>query len=297
MNKNQSKISAVLFFLPFLVLFILFWVVPFIFGIYTSMHNYNIFSGNNGFVGFKNFANLIAGTGVFGGRFYKGMANTLRFVVYSFLPLVVISLMLAVIVNQLHGWVKVLFRTIFFISYGVSVTAVSAIFKWLFNGNGGYINNLLSSVNLPVVQWLNTQPFAWAVIVVTTVWWTIGYNMVLFINALDEVDPAMYEAAGLDGANALQRFWFITLPSIKSVLSFVTMTTIIASFNLYGQSLLITNGGPAQSTNSIIMIIQQTIFGQKNLGMGSAMALLLGIVMAIISGIQYWISYHGGERA
>ncbi|MBK0347809.1 sugar ABC transporter permease [Aerococcaceae bacterium zg-ZJ1578] len=297
MNKNQSKMSAILFFLPFLVLFILFWVVPFIFGIYTSMHNYHIFSGNNGFIGLKNFSNLITGGGVFGGRFYQGMANTFRFVLYSFVPLVVISLILAIIVNQLHGWIKVLFRTIFFISYGVSVTAVSAIFKWLFNGNGGYINNLLSSVNLPVVQWLNTQPFAWAVIVVTTVWWTIGYNMVLFINALDEVDTAMYEAAGLDGANAIQRFWFITVPSIKSVLSFVMMTTIIASFNLYGQSLLITNGGPAQSTNSIIMIIQQTIFGQKNLGMGSAMALLLGLVMAIISGIQYWINYRGGEKA
>lgn len=143
---------------------------------------------------------------------------------------------------------------------------------------------------MPAIQWLNTQPFAWTVIVVTTVWWTIGYNMVLFINALDEVDPSMYEAASMDGANSWKKFLNITLPSIRGVLSFVTLTTIIASFNLYGQTLLITNGGPAQSTNSVIMIIQQTIFGQRNLSMGSAMALLLGAFMAVISGVQYYFS-------
>lgn len=285
--NKKSRSVATLFFLPFLVAFVIFWIIPFVFGVFTSLHNYSVFAGNQGFVGLENYTKLLGGTSVFSSRFFLGMKNTLTFVAVSFIPLVLIALGLAVIVTNLQGWVKVFFRTVFFISYGVSVTAVSSIFKWLFNGNGGYINSVLNSVNVPAIQWLNSQPFAWAVIVVTTIWWTIGYNMILFTNALDEVNPTLYEAASIDGANAWQKFISITLPGIRNIMGFVTLTTIIASFNLYGQSLLITAGGPAQTTTSMIMVIQQTIFNQNNLGMGSAMAILLGIIMAVISSIQF----------
>lgn len=294
-NKN-TKGWAILFITPFLIAFVFFWLVPLCYGIFTSLHKYSTFAGNQGFVGFDNYKELLFGKGLWHKRFIQGMLNTLTFVVTSFIPLVGIGLGLALLVNHLKGWVKVLFRTIFFISYGVSVTAVSAIFKWLFNGNGGYINSILSQMKLPVIQWLNTQPYAWAVIIVTTVWWTIGYNMILFVNALDEVDHSILEAASLDGANAIEKFIHVILPSIRNVLGFVTLTTVIASFNLYGQTLLITGGGPAQSTNSMIMIIQQTIFNQKNLGMGSAMSILLGLVMMLISFIQYLLNLRGDEK-
>lgn len=285
-NRN-TRGTAFIFFLPFLIAFVLFWLIPFGFGIFTSLHNYSVFAGNQGFVGLENYKNLISGESVFSSRFFNGMKNTLTFVIISYIPLVTISLGLAVLLNSLHGWVKSFFRTVYFISYAISVTAVSAIFKWLFNGNGGYINTLLRQINFAPIQWLNQQPFAWAVIVVTTVWWTIGYNMILFSNAIDDINPALFEAAAIDGANSWHRFRFITLPSIKNVFAFVSLTTIIASFNLYGQSLLITTGGPAQSTTSMIMVIEQTIFSQNNLGMGSAMAILFGIVMAIISSVQF----------
>ena len=198
---KKSKLSAVLFFLPFTIAFVLFLLVPLVFGIYTSLHNYSVFAGNQGFVGLNNYQTLLSGTGVFSSRFFNGMKNTLVFVVMSYIPLVAISLILALIINGLQGWVKSFFRTVFFISYAVSVTAVSAIFKWLFTGNGGYINTLLSKINIRPLQWLNTQPFAWAVIVVTTVWWTVGYNMVLFLNGLDDIDQGMYEAASIDETN------------------------------------------------------------------------------------------------
>ncbi|MBA5728430.1 sugar ABC transporter permease [Aerococcaceae bacterium INB8] len=294
--NRKTKWSAFLLFLPFLIAFVLFWLIPFSFGVFTSLHQYSVFAGNQGFVGLNNYQTLIQGDGVFGSRFYLGMGNTLIFVVFSVIPLVLISLGLALTIHNLNGWVKNIFRTIFFISYGVSVTAVSSIFKWLFNGNGGYINQLLSEVNLPAIQWLNQQPYAWAVIIVTTVWWTVGYNMILFSNALDNLDPALYEAASIDGANAWDKFRHITLPSIKNITMFVILTTVIASFNLYGQSLLITGGGPAQSTMSVIMVIQQTIFNQNNLGMGSAMAVLLGIIIMLVSVIQLVVERRGEQK-
>lgn len=291
-----SKTVSTLMFLPFLLFFVLFWIIPFIYGIYVSFHNWTVSGGNNGFVGLDNYIRILTPGSMYHDSFMNALGNTLYFVGISLVPLVVFALLLALLIENIPGKLKVVFRTIFFISYAVSVTAVSAIFKWLFTGNGGYINNVLQTFGLDSIRWLNTQPYAWIAILAATVWWTIGYNMILFVNALDEVDESLYEAAALDGANAWQRFWNVTFPSIKGVFVFVVIITVIASFNLYGQTLLITEGGPARSTMSLTMIIQNTIFSQNNLGMGSAMAVLMGIIMVFITGIQYMIGFRKDEN-
>lgn len=295
-SKGKSKGWAILMFLPFLLMFIMFWVAPVFYGLYMSFHKYSVFAGNGGFVGFDNYISVLSPGNIYSNRFYNGLNNTMIFVMASVPALITISLFLALLINSLKGKLQVIFRTIFFISYSVSVTAVSAIFLWLFNGNGGYINNVFSSLGLPGVSWINSQPAAWVTILITTIWWTIGYNMILFINALDEVDYSLYEAAGLDGANAWEQFKYITFPSIRNVFLFVMLTTVISSFNLYGQSLLITGGGPSQSTETLTMIIQQVVFNQNNLGVGSAMAIIMGFIMMLITGVQYYITYRGGDK-
>lgn len=295
-SKGKSKGWAILMFLPFLLMFIMFWVAPVFYGLYMSFHKYSVFAGNGGFVGFENYISVLSPGNIYSNRFYNGLNNTMIFVMASVPALIAISLFLALLINSLKGKLQVIFRTIFFISYSVSVTAVSAIFLWLFNGNGGYINNVFSSLGLPGVSWINSQPAAWITILITTIWWTIGYNMILFINALDEVDHSLYEAAGLDGANAWEQFKYITFPSIRNVFLFVMLTTVISSFNLYGQSLLITGGGPSQSTETLTMIIQQVVFNQNNLGLGSAMAIIMGFIMMLITGVQYYITYRGGDK-
>lgn len=295
-SKGKSKGWALLMFLPFLLMFIMFWVAPVFYGLYMSFHKYSVFAGNDGFVGFENYISVLSPGNIYSNRFYNGLNNTMIFVVVSVPALIAISLFLALLINSLKGKLQVIFRTIFFISYSVSVTAVSAIFLWLFNGNGGYINNVFSSLGLPGVSWINSQPAAWVTILITTIWWTIGYNMILFINALDEVDNSLYEAAGLDGANAWEQFKYITFPSIRNVFLFVMLTTVISSFNLYGQSLLITGGGPSQSTETLTMIIQQVVFNQNNLGVGSAMAIVMGFIMMLITGVQYYITYREGGK-
>lgn len=289
-NQGSSRGWAILLFLPFLIMFLLFWVVPIVYGLYMSFHNFTVFGGSRGFVGLANYQAILSPDNVFGRRFYMGLGNTFTFVLISVPTLVLIGLVLALIVNALKGKLKVIFRTIFFISYSISVTAVSAIFLWMFEGNGGFINNVLNRLGMTQPNWLNSQPEAWITILVTTVWWTIGYNMILFLNALDEVDESLYEAAGLDGANAWEKFRHVTFPSIINVFLFILMTTTIASFNLYGQSLLITDGGPSNSTTSLIMVIQQTVFAQNNLGIGSAMAIVLGLIMMVVTGAQYYFN-------
>lgn len=294
MKKGFSnKMWAIIFISPFLICFFIFWLLPLILGVIFSLFDWSISAGNQGFVGLDNYKALFTEGNVYHDKFFNAFGNTIKFVLLSVGPLMLISLGLALLIDNLPKKLKSTYRTIFFISYSVSVTAVSAIFLWLFNSNGGFVNNLLMQFNIISVpiNWLGEQPTAWIVILVATVWWTIGFNMMLFINALDEVDVTLYEAAGLDGANSWKKFFYVTMPQIRNVFFFILIMTIIASFNLYGQTKLITAGGPEQSTASLIMAIQDTVLQANQLGMASAMAIIMGIIMMLITGTQYWIAY------
>lgn len=287
-----SKWKSTMFIAPFLVCFGLFWLAPFAYGIYMSLHKLSLTRGNMGFIGLQNFLNLFNKDSMYSEAFFLGLKNTIIFVLVSVPLLVVISLGLALLVDNLPKKVQGFFRTVFFLSYAVSVTSVSAIFVWLFSGNGGFINNMLVKMHVisQPVPWLEAQPFALIVLVITTIWWTIGFNMMLFINALNGIDTALYEASSIDGANFWNQFKSIIFPGIKSVFAFVTLTTVIASFNVFGQPQLITKGGPTQTTKSLIMVIQQTIFDGNNLGMGTAMALLMGVVVMIFALLQNFLT-------
>lgn len=283
-----NKLKSSMFLMPFFICFALFWIAPFAYGVYMSLHKFSLTKGNLGFIGLDNFINLFNKESLYSETFLIGLKNTLIFVVISVPVLILVSLLLALLVDNLPKKTQGIFRTIFFMSYAVSVTSVSAIFVWLFSGNGGFINNTLLKLHFisTPIPWLESQPFAWIVILITTVWWTIGFNMMLFINGLNSIDTALYEASAIDGANYFNQFKSIIFPGIKSVFAFVALTTIIASFNLYGQPQLITKGGPTQTTKSLIMIIQQTIFDSNNLGMGTAMAITLGIIVMLFAMCQ-----------
>lgn len=287
-----SKLKSSLFFLPFLICFGVFWFVPFIYGVYMSFHKISMTKGNRGFIGLENFIQLFDKESLYSEIFMLGLKNTVIFVLVSVPLLILISLGLALLVDNLPKKTQGIFRTIFFMSYAVSVTSVAAIFVWLFSGNGGFINNTLIKMHLidAPVPWLESQPFALIVIVLTTIWWTIGFNMMLFINGLNNVDSALYEAASIDGASFWNQFRYIILPCIRSVIAFVALTTIIASFNLYGQPQLITKGGPSQTTKSLIMIINETIFNNNNLGIGSAMALVMGVIVMLFALAQNFLT-------
>lgn len=233
--KKKRKTAGV-FFAPFALCFVLFWLVPFVYGCYLSVCNMSLTRGNQGFIGLGNYIQIFTAGSVYSEAFFRGLKNILIFVVTSVPLLVIIALVLALIVESLPEKVKGIYRTIYFMSYAVSVTAVSAVFLWLFNGNGGYINNVLLSAGLinEPVSWLEAQPFAWIVLVVATVWWTVGYNMMLFINALNSIDSALFEAVAVDGGGFFSRLRYIILPGIRNVMAYVILMTIIASFNMYG---------------------------------------------------------------
>lgn len=288
----KKKQTAVLFIVPFLLFFLLFWLIPFVYGLYMSLSKYSLVQGNRGFVGLANYSKILFSSSMYHQSFFDGLRNTVVFVVLTTPFLLFGSLGLALLLDHLPGRLKGIFRTLYFASYSVSVTAVAAVFVWLMKGNGGYLNNLLISWGIlkTPVPWMEQQPFVWVSLTVATVWWTIGYNMMLFTNALNDIDGALYEASAIDGAGFMVQLRYIIMPNIKNVFYFVLMTTIIASFNVYGQPRLMTKGGPGETTKPLIMMVTSTIMDRNDLGVGSAMTILMGIVIVICSVGQYYLT-------
>lgn len=290
MKKRKS--TAVLFIMPFLLFFLLFWLIPFIYGIVMSVSKYSLIQGNRGFVGAENYIKILFSSSMYHKSFLEGLGNTVIFVVLTTPLLVFGGLFLALLLDRLPERLKGIFRTIYFASYSVSVTAVAAVFVWLMKGNGGYFNNMLISMGIikAPIPWMEQQPFVWAALTAATVWWTIGYNMMLFVNGLNDIDINLYEASAMDGAGFWVQLRTIIFPSIKNVFFFVLMTTIIASFNVYGQPRLMTKGGPGETTKPLIMMITSTIMDRNDLGVGSAMTILMGVVIILCSVGQYYMT-------
>ena len=287
---KKKTMTGVLFVLPFILFFVMFWLIPFVYGIVMSVSKYSLVKGNQGFVGLDNYIKVLFSSSMYNKSFWLGMKNTMIFVILTTPFLVLGSLALALLLDRLPDRVKGIFRTIYFASYAVSVTAVAAVFVWLMKGNGGYLNNLMINLHIidKAIPWMEQLPFVWVSLTVATIWWTIGYNMMLFVNALN--DTQLYEASSIDGADFWTQLRYIIFPGIKNVFFFVLMTTIIASFNVYGQTRLMTQGGPGEATKPMIMMITSTIMDRNDLGVGSAMTILMGIVIVLCSVGQYYLT-------
>ncbi|WP_163538454.1 sugar ABC transporter permease [Gracilibacillus sp. YIM 98692] len=286
----KSKFTSFLFVVPYLFLFISFLFFPLLYGIYISFHDYNLLSQENPFIGLENYMEIFSFGSSLSDLFFEGLWKTIQFVIYSVPLLVIIGLGLALLLNSLPGKIRGLFRTIYFIPYAISVSVISILFLWILDTNSGLLNNFLMKLGISPIAWLTELPYAWISIVGATIWWTIGFNMIIFINALNEVPEELYEASSIDGAGAWSNFIHITLPSIRPIMLFVVITSTIASFNVYGQPYLMTRGGPGDSTEVLLMSIVDQAFNQRELGSASAMAILMALIMIVVSIIQFKIS-------
>lgn len=190
-----------------------------------------------------------------------------------------------------------IFRAIFYLPNLFSIATLVLIWRWVLNTNVGVLNLTLANVGIDSIPWLSQQPFAWVALVVMTVWWTIGANMIIFTASLKEVPEHLYEAAEIDSANTWQKMIYITLPSIRNQLIYITIMTTIASFNVFGQPQLATGGGPEESTTVLMMYIRNIAFGggRPNPGIATAMTVILGLIMITISIIQVRIIRRMGD--
>lgn len=283
----RGELTAWLFLAPYLVLFTVFVLAPVVLGIWISLHDWDFTLPGKPFVGLQNYLDLFDPGSVTFAPFWNGMKATGIFTVFSVPLLLVVPLAVALVMNQRFRG-RNLFRSVFFAPYVLGVAVVGILWRFLLDANIGVVNSLLGAVGLPDhTPWLSSIPAAWISLIGVTVWWTLGFNAVIFLAGLQDVPGELYEAAKVDGAGAWSRFWHVTLPSLKPVLMFVTMITIIASANMFGQSFIMTNGGPGQATRTAIFYIAET--GLQNFQMGSAAAAswILTLVLMLTSVVVF----------
>ncbi|WP_130866593.1 carbohydrate ABC transporter permease [Acidipropionibacterium timonense] len=280
---HGSPLVALAFLTPYLAVFTIFVAVPAVYGIWISLHDWDFTLPSRPWVGLQNYADLFDSSSVQYGEFWNGMRNTGIFTVASVPFLVTLPLALALLLNlKFPG--RTFFRAVFFAPYVLGVAVIGVMWRYLLNGNFGFVNYVLHTH----IQWTTSQPWAWIGLVGVTVWWTLGFNAVIYMAGLANIPAEQYEAASLDGAGSWQKFRHVTLPGLRPVLVFILVTTVLASANMFGQAYTITQGGPAQSTRTAIMVITDLGFSQSRAGQAAAESYVLALFLVVISIVQFW---------
>lgn len=283
-----------LFVLPFLALFAIFTIFPAFLGIYISLHDWDFSLEGRPFVGLQNYKDLFDPNSVTSAPFWNGMKNTGVFVVLSVPLLVSMPLFLAVLLHREFPG-RTFFRATIFAPYVLGVSVIGVMWRYILDAQFGFLNRILGTT----INWTTEQPWAWIGLVGITVWWTIGFNSIIYMAGLSDIPREQYEAAAIDGAGAWRQFWNVTIPGLRPVLIFIFITTMLASANMFGQSYMITGGGPTESTKTVLMVMTEIGFGQSRAGAAAAQSYILALFLMTISFVQFWLmrdSHAAAER-
>ena len=295
MPGDAGPLTAYLFMAPYLVLFTIFVVVPVVFGVWVSLHNWDPLLPVKPFVGLQNYVDLATPGSTTFEPFWKSMEATGKFTLYSVPLLVIVPLLIALILNrEFRG--RNFFRATFFAPYVLGVAVIGILWRFLLDPNIGLVNYYLGVLGLPDnIPWITALPWAWVSLVGVTVWWTLGFNTVIYLAGLQDIDPALYDAAKVDGANGWQRFVNVTLPGLRPVLLFVITVTILASANMFGQAYLITQGAPGNDTKPAIWYIAEQGLRFFKMGPAAAMSYVLALALAVVSLANFALFRYRGD--
>jgi len=281
--RFTEPLIAWLFLAPAAVLLGLFVLWPIVYLFYLSFTAGNFTLAGTHWIGLRNYWRLLISP-----DFWQVLGNTAYFTTATVIPSLVIPLGLAVFLNRaflLRDWL----RTAYFVPSITSLVAVGLGFRWLFQTEGP-INALLGYLGIEPIPWLGSATWAMPVLILLSTWKQLGFNMVVFLAGLQAVPTSLYEAAMLDGANAWQRFRYVTLPGLQPTLIFVTITTAIFTLRSFEQVYVVTGGGPLNSTNILVYYIYDQAFAQFDFGYAAAAAtVLLAITLVLVYlQLRFW---------
>ncbi len=273
--------NGMLFVAPFVLVFGLFMVWPILQGIWMSFTDQSLSQRETSFVGFDNYVEAFGDPDV-----WSSLGNTLVFTVITTVPLVLMPLALALLVQSgLAGqWA---WRLAFFAPYLMPVTVVTLIWQWLYQPDLGVGNQLVTNLGMEPVGWLTDESVAMWSVAALTVWWTMGFNFLLYLAALQSLPDTHLEAAALDGAGAWRRLWSIVLPQLRRTTVLVLMLQFLASLKVFDQIYIMTRGGPNESTRPILEYIYDVGFTGYRLGYASAISYLFFAIIVIVSIAQF----------
>jgi multiple sugar transport system permease protein len=280
---THGRATPYLFLLPYLAIFTVFGALPIALGIWISLHQWDFQLPNKPLVGLDNYKDLFASDSLVYSDWWQSVRATAIFTVASVPLLVALPLGIALLLNRSFPG-RTFFRAVFFAPYVLGVAVIGLLWRFLLDANLGFVNYVLGSLGLPSdTAWVTSTPWAWVSLVGVTVWWTSGFNAVIYLAGLQDIAPELYEAATMDGATAWDKFRHVTLPGLRPVLLFVITTTILASANMFGQSYLITQGAPGTETRTVVSYIVALGIGQNDAGRAAAMSITLTLMLVIVS--------------
>jgi multiple sugar transport system permease protein len=269
---------------PFMVLYVLFLIGPLLYDIVMSFFNTSlVLPGLGSFAGLANYRELFGDS-----RFWQAMWHTIEFTLISTPPLVLLPLFFAIVVNRISRF-QWFFRLAFFLPYILPSAVIALIWLWLYEPGYGLVDGFFSLIGLGAPGWLSSTSVALYSIVIVTVWWTIGFNFILYLAGLQDISRDLYEAAALDGASRWKQTWRLTLPLLGRTTTLVVVLQVIASLKIFDQIYLITAGGPNYATRSAIEFIYDTGFTSQRVGYASAASLVLFVVILIVSFIWLFL--------
>ena len=279
----RGDIVAAFFLLPFTLLYTVFTIYPVLQGGYISFYKWNLM-GKQAYVGFENYKTIFADS-----FFWLALWNTTKFVLYSTPVIMISSLGLALLANRATKG-KRIYRTLYFLPNLLSVSVISYIAIYMAQPyDMGFLSKLMHTIGVDQsyeIFWLKDKHLAWVTVTVATMWWTQGYNMMLYVSALQDIPDRLYEAAQIDGATPKQQLFHITLPMLKRTTLLILMLQIIASFKVYAQIKLITGGGPGRATRPLIQYIYEQAFTKQKLGPACAMSFVLFFILIVLTLVQ-----------
>jgi multiple sugar transport system permease protein len=285
--RRNSWATPYLFLAPYGVLFIGFILIPAIYGIWISLHDYDYLLPHQPWVGLNNYLDLFKSGSRDGADFWRSIRATAIFTVFSVPLLVTIPLAIAMLLNRKFPG-RTFFRAVFFTPYVLGVAVVGVLFRFLLDPSIGLLNFYLGKIGFSgTTPWTTQVPWAWVGLVGMTVWWTLGFNAIIYLAGLQDISPELYEAAEVDGASAWDKFRNVTLPGLRPVLLFVLTLTLLASANMFGQSFLVTKGAPSNATRTAIYYISQVGLQQYRQGIAAAMSYILALILVLISLLNF----------
>lgn len=280
---------------PALAVIALFFVLPVLAALALSVTDFDIYAladrGNLRFVGLGNYAKLLADP-----LFWKALGNTFYFVLVGVPLSIAASLTAALLLQSRLARFKGFFRTAFFAPVVTTVVAVAVIWRYLFHTRYGLVNWALAGLGVDPIDWLGDPHWAMPTIILFAVWKNFGYNMIIFIAGLQAIPEDLYEAARIDGAGAWAQLRHVTLPLLGPVLLLVGILTMAGYFQLFAEPYVMTQGGPLESTVSVLYLMYEQGFKWWNLGIASAVAFILFVLMAGITSSLLWVARRRGAE-
>ena len=284
-NIDNRKIFTWLVVILMVTFYSVFLFYPLIYGMIGSFHDWNPLIGKFDFVGLKNYIRLFKDK-----LFLPSLLNTLYFTIAVTTARIIIALAVAAAINSLKKF-KDFFRTMYFLPVVVSLFAASLVWKWMYNPLAGIFNQILKLFGLAGLKWLADADLALPSIMLMTLWKDMGYAIVIFLAGLTSIPRTYIEASQIDGASRIKTFWYITLPLLRPTMAFVLIISFISYIQIFIQIYVMTKGGPGYNSSTIIYMIYTKSFQNFQFGYGSAMAVILFLIIFILSIIQLRIMF------